>query len=266
MSIPYDCHTHTVFSDGRSSVEENVRQAEAMGLELIVISDHYYPQRDDLSTRVERILAADEASPIRVVPGMEVTVQDASGTVPLTDSEAHLVQFVLADLGGSTRGIAVDPPANIERYLDNVFRAVLGVIQNPLVDALAHPFNLGRFPAMVTPAQLPRSALREVAAAMFERDVAFEIMNQMSWWFPDQPTVQFSFEYADLLALMAEANVKFVLGSDAHSCGAVGAQGWSLRAMDLAGIGKSQVLDLPRKFGGPAPGAAAASGPVAGPA
>ena len=248
MPIPYDCHTHTNFSDGRNSVEENVRQAEAMGLELIVITDHYYPHHDDLSARVERILAADAASPIRVVPGMEVTVQDAQGTLSLTPKEATLVEFVLADFGGMTRGISIDPPANLERYLDNVFRATLAVIANPLVDALAHPFNLGRFPATVTPAQLPREALREVAAALYEQDKAFEVMNQMSWWYPDMPTAQFTFEYADLLALMADANVKFVLGSDAHSCGAVGAQGWCLKVMELAGIEKSQVLDLPRKF------------------
>ena len=249
MAIPYDCHTHTNLSDGRNSVEENVRQAEAMGLELVVISDHYYAHRgDDLSARLELILAADAASPVRVVPGMEATVLDAQGTLSVTEREAALVQFVLADFSGMTRGIAVEPPANLERYLDNVFRATLATIQNPLVDALAHPFNLGRFPATVTPAQLPRQALREVAAALFEKDTAFEIMNQMSWWYPDMATAQFTYEYADLLALMAEANVKFVLGSDAHSCGAVGSQGWCLRVMELAGIGKSQVLDLPRKF------------------
>jgi len=248
MAIPYDCHTHTTVSDGRNSIEENVRQAEAMGLELVVISDHYWPDDDDMSLRVRQIMAVDERSPIHVVPGVEVTAQDPFGTVPLTDHEAGLVQFVLADMGGSTKGVAVDPPADLDRYLSNVFRATLALIENPLVDALAHPFNLGRFPATVTPAQLPRSGLREVAAALFEADKPFEIMNQMSWWFPDMAESQFTLEYAELLALMAEANVKFVLGSDAHSCGAVGAQGWCLRVMELAGVEKSQVVDLPRKF------------------
>jgi putative hydrolase len=248
MSIPYDCHTHTIFSDGRNSVEENVRQAEAMGLELVVISDHYWPGDDDLSLRVARIVDADAQSPIQVVPGVEVTAQDPFGTIPLTDHEAGLVRFVLADMGGSTKGVALDPPAGLDRYLANVFRTELALVQNPLVDALAHPFNLGRYPATVTPAQLPRSGLREVAAALAEADKFFEIMNQMSWWFPDMSERQFTLEYAELLAVMAEQNVKFVLGSDAHSCGAVGAQGWCRRVMELAGIQKSQVVDLPRKF------------------
>ncbi|MEN6303418.1 MAG: PHP domain-containing protein [Armatimonadia bacterium] len=249
MAIPYDCHTHTNMSDGRSSVEENVLMAEATGLELVVISDHYWPHDDDLSARVARIVAADAASTIKVVAGMEVQIRDHLGTLALTESEATLVQFVLADMGGTTKGIAVDPPAQIERYLDNVFRATLAAVQNPLVDALAHPFNLGRFPAQVTPGQLPRTGLREVAAALYETDTAFEIMNQMPWWYPDMPVAQFTLEYADVLALMAEKNVKFVLGSDAHSCGAVGNHGWCRRVMELAGIEKSQVVDLPRKFG-----------------
>jgi len=248
MAIPYDCHTHTTFSDGRNSVEENVRQAEAMGLELVVISDHYWPDDDDLSARVRRIVAADADSPIHVVPGVEVSAQDTFGTVPLTEHDAGLVRFVLADLGGSTKGVAVDPPADLDRYLANVFRATMALVENPLVDALAHPFNLGRFPATVTPAQLPRSSLRDVAAALAEGDKFFEIMNQMSWWFPDMSERQFTLEYAELLALIAEHGVKFVLGSDAHSCGAVGAQGWCRRVMELAGIEKSQVVDLPRKF------------------
>jgi histidinol phosphatase-like PHP family hydrolase len=248
MSIPYDAHTHTNISDGRNSVEENVRMAEAAGLQLVVISDHYWAHDDDLSARVRRIVATDAASPIAVVPGVEVTAQDIVGSLPLTENEARLVQLVLADIGGTTRGVALDPPANMDRYLSHVFQTTLALAQNPLVHVLAHPFNLGRFPATVTPAQLPRAGLREIAAAMYELDKAFEIMNQMSWWFPDMPEAQFTLEYAELLALFAEQNVKFVVGSDAHSCGAVGNQTWCLRVMELAGIGKSQVIDLPRKF------------------
>lgn len=248
MSIPYDCHTHTTFSDGRNSVEENVRQAEAMGLELVVISDHVWPDDDDLSARVRRIVAADAESPIHVIPGVEVQVQDTFGKIPLTEHEAGLVRFVLGDLGGTTKGVALDAPADLERYFTNVFRATTSLIENPLVDALAHPFNLGRFPASVTPGQLPRSGLRDVGAMLAEAEKFFEIMNQMSWWFPDMTERQFTLEYAELLALMAEQGVKFVLGSDAHSCGAVGAQGWCRRVMEMAGIEKSQVVDLPRKF------------------
>ena len=35
-----DCHTHTSFSDGASSFEENVRAAVAAGCEIMVSTDH----------------------------------------------------------------------------------------------------------------------------------------------------------------------------------------------------------------------------------
>lgn len=245
----YDGHTHTTWSDGRNSLEENARQAAAGELQLMVATDHYWPERLDVRDYVAAVVAEDARSTIKIVPGLEVTLLDSQGTVPLAESEARLVQWILADLGGGSRGIAVDPPASVDRYLANVFAAYHAAVANPLINVLAHPFNLGRFPANVTPAQIPRSGLRELAAAMYERDVAFEIMNQMPWWFPDLPLEQFNLEYADLLAIFSAANVKFVIGSDTHSCCGVGNDRWCRHIMRMAGIEKSQVLDLPKKFG-----------------
>ena len=37
---PFDCHTHTVFSDGTSTFEENVRAAAEMGCRVLVATDH----------------------------------------------------------------------------------------------------------------------------------------------------------------------------------------------------------------------------------
>jgi|LSQX01.1.fsa_nt_gb histidinol phosphatase-like PHP family hydrolase len=246
---PYDGHIHTNLSTGRDSVAEVVRQAEAGGLELVVIADHYWPEDADLIERARHVVAANAISPVCVVLGAEVSILDSEGLLELDETEVRLAQWVLASLGGRTRGIGLDPPANLTRFFDNVFRSLLQVIQHPLVDVIAHPFNLGRFPAVATPGQLPRSGLREVAAAMSEYDVAFEIDNQMSWWFPDMPVLQFSYEYADLLALFAGANVKFVPGSDAQCAGAVGNLRWCQRIMQMAGIEKSQTLNLPRRFG-----------------
>lgn len=35
-----DCHTHTSFSDGTSTFEENVRAAAAAGCRVLVTTDH----------------------------------------------------------------------------------------------------------------------------------------------------------------------------------------------------------------------------------
>ena len=42
MKISGDYHTHTVYSHGFGSVEENVKQAENLGLKEIAITEHCY--------------------------------------------------------------------------------------------------------------------------------------------------------------------------------------------------------------------------------
>ena len=38
--ILYDYHTHTVFSHGKGSIEDNVLSARKLGLKAVAISDH----------------------------------------------------------------------------------------------------------------------------------------------------------------------------------------------------------------------------------
>lgn len=247
-NLPYDCHTHTTLSDGRSSAEENVRAAEAAGLTAVALTDHLLPgtSREGLRQRVAEARRLDAASPITVVVGVEAMILDTEGTVSVDREAAAMVQFVLADLGSLTRGVAVDPPASVKRYEENVLAAVANAARNPVVDAIAHPFNLGRFDAVLTPEQISRDGLRRVARVMVEYNVAFEIMNQIHWWFPQMTVAEFTRDYSLLLRIFAREGVKFVVGSDAHSCGAVGNLHYCSQLMQAAGIERSQLVNLVR--------------------
>lgn len=244
--FPYDAHTHTTFSDGRNTAEENVRAAEACGLSCVALTDHLLPETNHESllewADVARRLDAD--SPVKVIPGVEGVILDTEGTVSVEERDARAVKLVLVDFGGRTRGIAADPPAGIQRFHDNVMAAVENAVQNPVVDAIAHPFNLGRFPAVLTPEQLSRQGLRRVARLMYERNVAFELMNQAHWWFPQMSVDEFTREYAGVVRIFAAEGVKFIVGSDAHSAGAVGNMRHVRHLMLAAGVERSQLVDL----------------------
>ncbi len=245
-AFPYDAHIHTNVSEGRDSLREMIRAAEAAQLQLAVVADSYELAGDDLRDRVRDIVKADATTGVMIVPAIETAILDSAGTIALSKELASLAPVVYAHFGGRTQGIAHDPPASKYRYLANIFEALLGAVNDPVITALARPFNIGQFPAPMAPSQLPRSGLDELAAAMFESEVAFEITNQMHWWFPELSVDEFTREYAGLLSVFSARNVKFLVSSDARSAGAVGNLDYVVRLMKEAGVEKSQVIDLPQ--------------------
>ena len=64
-----DLHTHTVFSDGTTTPEENVRLAVAAGLSGLAITDH------DTIAGWQRAGAACDAAGIAFVPGLEFSCE-----------------------------------------------------------------------------------------------------------------------------------------------------------------------------------------------
>jgi putative hydrolase len=242
--LHYDAHTHTSFSDGKDSVADNIQAGVIAGLECMAITDHNWISGLDMAAYLEAIHVAARSQPISVLAGVEATILDTEGQISLSSETAHDLQLVLVDFSGATRGIAKDPPVSEQRLVENVIAALENVVANPLVDAIAHPFNLGRWEAKLNPSALPMVGLRRVAEAMVKYEVAFEIMNQMPWWYPEMSVADFEHEYGQLLRVFAHEGVKFIVGSDAHSCGGVGNLRWCKRMMAEANIGRSQLVDL----------------------
>jgi predicted metal-dependent phosphoesterase TrpH len=72
--LKYDLHLHSTASDGRLNPEQVVDMAVSKGLELIALTDH------DSVSGIDRALArAAEYPDIRVIPGVEINTDLASG-------------------------------------------------------------------------------------------------------------------------------------------------------------------------------------------
>ena len=65
----YDLHTHTLLSDGTTTPEENVRDALALGLEGLGVTDH------DTTAPFERARAAAEGTGLELVLGTEFSAE-----------------------------------------------------------------------------------------------------------------------------------------------------------------------------------------------
>lgn len=251
MAERFDLHTHTPFSDGKAPLGMNVRSAEAAGLVAMAVTDHLFsPGRISGGATLDEYLAAiaeaQETTSVRLLRGVEAQALDAAGATAVDAEARGRLEIVLCDLGGNTRGIFEDAPASSAALLESVRRCYLGLAENPLIDVLAHPFNLGRLGRDISPSGLPRSLVAEVVGAMAANGKAFEVMNDFHYWYPDLSVSRIAAEYAEIVALAAEAGCQISVGSDAHFHQGVGHLTWVWEILGLAGVGDERLVDWRR--------------------
>lgn len=239
-----DLHIHTNMSDGLNDPLDVFRDIEAMKLDLAAICDHYpaIAQRG-LSDYSSRLASFRKTFSATVLIGVEVHIINREGEVELKPDERAYFDIVLAEL---MSGLVFNPedPAwadertDKNRLLETVFASYLNACKNPLIDVIAHPFNLGRmvknYP--LTLKDLPRSLLLELARTMAKHNKAFEISSQFYYWYPDVAVAEFTVQYAEMISLFASEGVKFSVATDAHSCGTIGNLTWARAAIKTAGL------------------------------
>jgi len=130
-----DLHCHTTWSDGRASVEEMARAAQARGYEYLAICDHTPAvgavrglTPDDVRRQGEEIAAANEAvAPFRVLRGIECDVLP-DGRLDLPDDTLAELDWVQASVHGGQRM----PRPELTKRVEEALR-------NPFVRCLSHP-------------------------------------------------------------------------------------------------------------------------------
>lgn len=243
----YDLHTHTKYSDGHLTVRNQIRSAEAMGLDCVAITDHYYEgmgPTDPARFRqyLEEIEREGNQSPVHVLKGLEVTVVNTKGDLSASPEVMAPLDFVLAELSRTTEGSFLNPPDNKEELIDNVTRCMIEGCRHERVDAFAHPFNVGWFPIALRPLDFSEARLREIAHAFRDSGTAFNIITPMVLWFPEMPVPDIAREYTQVVRVFAAEGVRFVMGSDDHWTG-VGNLAWAEMVLEAAEVPQSQYVD-----------------------
>jgi DNA polymerase (family 10) len=132
-----DLHTHTLWSDGRDSVEAVAWAARALGFTYVAITDHSPSAAasrvltlDRLARQADDVLSARERVPdITILHGVEVDILP-NGRLDLPDEVMERLDIVLASLHESA---GHGPERLLERYL--------AAIRHPLVNVVTHPAN-----------------------------------------------------------------------------------------------------------------------------
>jgi DNA polymerase (family 10) len=132
-----DLHMHSVWSDGRDSIEQMVFAGQQLGYEYVAITDHSERSlasrqlygADILRQRAEIDHLRARVTRVQVLHGIEVDIMH-DGSLDFDDEQLAGFDIVLASLHDHA---GHDGPMLTERYL----RA----IRHPLVNVITHPAN-----------------------------------------------------------------------------------------------------------------------------
>ncbi|MDR1292613.1 MAG: PHP domain-containing protein [Clostridiales Family XIII bacterium] len=235
-----DIHTHTVYSHGKGSIEDNVRAARAVGLRKIGIADHgpahvgFGVKRKRLPAMRREVDRLQQKYPdTDILLGIEANIMYSDGALDIHPDDLHLFDYVLAGYHYGAVGRAPLPSVSrgVVNFLTPRRMASRGLIARNTGDivsalrrndvyALTHPGD--KFPV----------DLIEVAAVCAETDTLVELN-----------TSHRSLSKKDV-ADMAVADVAFIISSDAHSPGRVGDFRSAVDLVLDSGIDVARVVNL----------------------
>lgn len=235
--MTFDYHTHTTFSHGKGSIEDNVKAAVAAGLKGLAITDHgpghltYGVKRSDFPVMREEIERLKPLYPqLEIYLGVEANVISTGNYLDVTREEFPLFDFVLGGYHyGIPHGYCVGnwldahhaaPEFYGKRLLiKNTDMTIRSLYENNLL-ILTHPGDKGRFD------------IGAIAKACEETDTLMEI----STWHAHLTTEE--------IKIAAKTDARFIISSDAHTPDRVGSfKGGIKRALE-AGLDMERIVNI----------------------
>jgi putative hydrolase len=219
-ALDEDFHVHSTFSDGESSLAENVQAARERALRTLCLVDHVRWDTEWLPEFTAAVAPFRNQPGPRVLAGVEAKILDTSGRLDLPSGLDGIDLVLIADhqfpgdcgpvqptqareaigRGGMTAAEAIEQLCEATaNALDATDRARV----------LAHLFSV--LPKMgLDEALVPEPLLAELARRVTLSGAMVEINEK--WACPSPRTI----------AAMAKAGVPVVAGSDSHHCRDVG--------------------------------------------
>ena len=220
MLLTGDYHTHTPFSHGKNTIDENAAKAKELGLKQIGISDHGFShvafgvRRKQMQDYVAECRAASQKYGIDVLVGIEANIRGVAGKADLTEKDYENFDIYLC---GKHVFIWYDTLSDVFRYgranfwnaklhkepsrnlIKRNTQAYINVIKNNPIDAVTHLKYL-----------CPANAL-EVAKCAADYGTYIEL-NAKKEHLTDE----------ELCEIVAKTQARFIINSDAHSAESIG--------------------------------------------
>ena len=153
----HDVHVHTKLSlcsgDITANFENMLSRADELGIELLGFTDHMWGceglpksnmfyKKQTFDRQCEQLLKLpSQVGNVKIIKGVET--EYANGILGITEEQAEKLDYVIAPhshlhMYGFARPLHIINAKQIGKYMVKTF---IEVANNPLVDAIAHPFD-----------------------------------------------------------------------------------------------------------------------------
>lgn len=240
IRIVADYHTHTTFSHGKNSIEENVLRGIELGLKEIAITDHGYGHMGfgvkKKNFKVMRRIVDEmneKYDQIQVKLGVEANILGIDGTVDMDDDTMQYLDFLLVGyhFGSRPKQLYRDLKMHFANYMSKHSfywyqkamkkntTALLNAMEKYPIFAITHPGAKGPVD------------MHAIAAKAAEKDICLEINNQHG-----HLTVE------EIQVAMTE-DVSFIIGSDAHHISEIGQYDQAIDRAIEAGLTAERIVN-----------------------
>lgn len=207
MQILADYHTHTKYSHGKGTIEENVLEAISKGIKTIGISDHGYKhlaygiKLNDIYKMKEEIDKLNEKySNIEILLGMECNILDSYGNIDINDKIIENCDYIMAGYHFASTPTSLKSTLNhCNNYMiknkkakDYNTKAIINAMKNNDIFIITHPGDKGDV------------YIEEIAKVAKNTNTRLEINSSHGFLNSNQ-----------LVKIKSIGN-KFIIGSDAH--------------------------------------------------
>lgn len=238
MRLTGDFHTHTIYSHGKNTIEENVLSAIEKGLSSICITDHgtghifYGIKKNDLRRMQDEIyLLREKYKNINIYFGLEANIVSENGTID-ADEYYNMFDYLLVGMHYLIRFDKF-----MYYYFMNFFARYLGLFKNYCrkrnTDIFIRCINkYDNIFALTHPGERFLIDIDRLSKACADKNIAMEINNAHGYM------------TAEDAKTAVKNGVKILLSSDAHKSCNVGNITNCLKIAKDANINSCQIINI----------------------
>lgn len=241
MVVVSDYHTHTRYSDGKGTMEDNIQAAIAKGLRTIGISDHSYAhmgfgiQYDKIRVMREELDKLKEKykdSNMEILLGVECNILDDEGTIDMDDKVRPYFDYIMAGYHFGSK------PTHLIRGFRNHFNNYITPLKSKEKDyntrSLIEAMKKNDLFVLTHPGDKGMIDTRAVAEVAIETGTLLEINVR-------HPNLSL-----EQLVQIKELDVRYLISSDAHFPEHIGVFDKAIDRVLKSGLDISKIVNVQR--------------------